>query len=169
MIFSTMQTWNKLNVSKEVVIEKYAHFFGVSDRIINDRKQAEEFLKNQLLMVQNKLLAWIRKTNTDNAISDLLIILDEIYHFYLSERHTRTQLKKYNYQDDFFYNSLVTNKNIANDIINAINIWIENTILLQNNTLIHTSNALRLNKDLLIDLYIYGLLSTSVSLISLCK
>ena len=102
----------------------------------------------------------------------LYYIFDEVHYFYLREKEARSKLVTINVDDTDLTGIFVQNRNIMRNIIDACNVWIENCVLYQHDTDTMSKakdREFKMDFDLLIDLYLYGFASQSVSLLTLSK
>ena len=59
------------------------------------------------------------------------------------------------------------NRNKSCNVIDAVNLWIENAVLLEDNLGDCKDKSFNVNYELFVEMYIYGLVSQALSLISL--
>ncbi|EPS50631.1 hypothetical protein CFSAN002367_10224 [Clostridium botulinum CFSAN002367] len=127
-------------------------------------------MKKILGTLQPKFCDWINSEKTQIVIKDLYKVLDEYHHFYMRQKEARVVMQEQNFNESDVGDLFEKNRNIARNIIDATNIWIENSVLLQHSEeeTIH-DESFDLNYELLVDLYIYGLASQAMSLLTLSK
>ncbi len=167
-IFESRIIWLELNVPHKLRYKKFEEYFGQKDYVINNREDSIAVLNDIVSEIQKKMIERIQKQGTTNTIIDLYKILDECYYFYLKEKEIRSELAKLNISGESITDILEQNRNIVCNIIDAINIWIENSVLFQQQ-FDRSYKETNLDYELLIDMYIYGLASQSLSLLSLSK
>lgn len=170
-VFHVRPFWDELNVPKQKLESRYKELFGTENLTIEDRQQAIKLLLSVVTQLQNKILNRL-KTNNPNATAKILYrILDDTYTLYTRERESRERLSTFPMADADMEIAYRKNANIERNIIDALNLWIENCLLYQEK--IHASYDERSLKkrddEFLIDLYIYGYASKSVSLLTFCK
>jgi hypothetical protein len=168
-IFSTRTFWLELNVPKHIVRQKFTEYFGVSDRCLEDRGEAIPFLLKILKGLQKKMISRLKSEDSITVIKDLYKILDECHHFYIRQKKARQKMVEQNVSAPIG-DTFESNRNISRNIIDATNIWLENSVIFQNvkeETI--NDSSFELNQELLVELYIYGLASQSVSLLQLSK
>lgn len=170
-VFHVRPFWDELNVPKQKLESRYKELFGTENLTIEDRQQAIKLLLSVVTQLQNKILNRL-KTNNPNATAKILYrILDDTYTLYTREREARERLSTFPMADADMEIAYRKNANIERNIIDALNLWIENCLLYQEK--IHVSYDERSLKkrddEFLIDLYIYGYASKSVSLLTFCK
>ena len=85
----------------------------------------------------------------------------------MSEKNNRKKLVKLNVRESGLNETLEENKSIALNIISSINHWLENALLFHNNKGWFPESKPEVENELIIDLYLYGLLSRSLSYLSL--
>lgn len=168
--FETRTIWKELDIPNSLVKRKFVEFFGDEEYTIDNRKKAVKLLNGILSVLQPKFCDWINNEKTQTVIKDLYKVLDEIYHFYTRQKEARSVMQEQNIIESSIGEVLEMNRNIARNIIDATNIWIENSVLLQHSTeeAIH-DKSFDLNYELFMDLYIYGLVSQAMSLLALCN
>jgi hypothetical protein len=168
--FGTRILWLELNISRRLVKDKFVEYFGGDERTIEERKGAVAFLIDITGKLQEKMVQRFEAKDTRDTLKSLYKIFDEVHHFYLRQKEARAELTKLNVSEGEIIEVFEQNRNIARNIIDATNIWIENCVLHQNLIAEHMdSSSFELDNELLIDMYIYGFASQAVSLISLSK
>ena len=100
-------------------------------------------------------------------LKDLYKILDEAFHFYIRQKEARKKLSELNIQDESILDVFEENRNKSCNVIDAVNLWIENAVLLNNNLGDCEDKSFDVNNELFVEMYIYGLASQALSLISL--
>jgi hypothetical protein len=169
-MFATRPFWLNMRVPLVKVKERYAFFFGTQDLTIDSADKSIEILKNVIDTIQNDFISKIKNTSPNEILFRLHYIFGEVYSLYLYEKEQRHELSilgSTNIIDTF-----EQNKNIMRNIIDACNIWIENCVLYQKESddiLKAKENGYKMDFDFLIDLYLYGMASRSLSLIALTK
>lgn len=168
--FGTRIIWKELKVPSKIVESKFIDFFGTEEYEIDNRADSIKLLKKILDDLQRRFCNWIDTEKTQLVIKDLYKVLDESHHIYMREKKARTMMQEQNIAESSVSEVLEKNRNIARNIIDATNIWIENSVLLQHagEEVIH-DQSFELNCELVVDLYIYGLVSQAMSLLSLSK
>ncbi|BDR84446.1 hypothetical protein [Clostridium tetani] len=162
--------WLELNIPKRLVKKTFEKYFGTEDYIIENREEAIKLLIDTVNKIQVKMLERIRLENSQNIIKNLYKILDECHHFYMRQKEARANMIQLNINGEAITDVFEQNRNISRNIIDAINIWIENSVLKQGKSDVKYDNSnFDLDYELLIDMYIYGLVSQAVSLLSLSK
>lgn len=168
-IFVTRPFWLSMNVPMGRIKNKFGHFFGKRNIKIDDIDEAIDLLKDVIYSIQKELIAEVKKSPLE-MLFKLHYIFGEVHYLYLFEKEQRSKLQRF--EADDIFDIFIENRNIMRDIIDACNIWIENCILFQKNSEdIKRAKAKGYRKDtnLLINLYLYGFASRSLSLISLSK
>lgn len=166
-LFSTRDIFLDLEISRETTQNRFSVFFGGKNNI-NDIDRAQNFLKDKMDDIITELKMYLFHTSTLNAIVELEAILYAVNIHYSRDRKQREELKKAGVQNDLL-SIFEENRDVALCITNAANIWIENTVLLNIDDTKEKIINLPLNKALLLNLYIYGLVSNNLSLIALSK
>lgn len=114
----------------------------------------------------------LKSESTYGMLLKLYFIFDEVHSIYLTEKEIRTDLVEKNIDDGTVIDTLVSNRNIERDIIDACNIWIENCVLYQHDLDIKSLNVKEefvMDYSLIIDMYLYGFASRAISLLMLSK
>lgn len=169
VFFSTRSFWQELEVPYKTRVNKFNYYFGQEKSEIKDRELAVGYLLKKLNAIQVSLLDRIKENGAYKVLIALLEILDESYHFYKRQKEARYKLKELNINSGAAFDQFEINRNIARNIIDSTNIWVENSLLYQSNSKDNGKEDFDLDFDLLLDIYIYGALSQALSLLSLCK
>lgn len=154
------------------VQKKYREFFGEQKLIIDKRDDALKLLRNIIKTIQDRMVNKLKCENSYDLFLTLYYIFDEVHCFYLQEKEARSKLVSINVHDNDLIDTFEQNRNIMRNIIDACNVWIENCVLYQHDvdSIAETiDRGFKMDNDLLIDLYLYGLASQSVSLLSFSK
>lgn len=168
--FGTRIFWLELNIPRSLVKKIFVEYFGSDKCIIEDRKAAISFLIKITAKLQDKMIHRFNTQDTRDTLKSLYKVFDEVHHFYMRQKEARAELIKLNVSEGGAIDIFEQNRNITRNIIDATNIWIENCVLHQNIISHHTEDSsFVLDNELLIDMYIYGLASQVVSLLSLSK
>lgn len=169
-MFQTRPFWKCMRISQPKIIKRYQYFFGESQSELN-REEALKLLINITSTIQNEMVEKLNKNNSFDMLMKLYFIFDEVHAFYLEEKEARVELAKLNISEDAL-ETFITNRNIMRNIIDACNIWIENSVLYQHDVekmLSVGTTAFDMDEDLIIDLYLYGFASQNISLLTLSK
>lgn len=171
-IFQTRPFWRCMGISKDKVQKRYKEFFGEYELVIDNRDEALKILLNVITTIQNRMLNKLKSENSYDMFMKLYYIFDEVHYFYLREKEARSKLVSINVDDTDLTDTFVQNRNIMRNIIDACNVWIENCVLYQHDTDTMSKakdRGFKMDFDLLLDLYLYGFASQSVSLLTLSK
>lgn len=171
-IFQTRSFWKQMHISRRLLNKRFKHFFGEIDREIEDRNDAMQVLMNVISEIQEGMVERIRKEDTYGILLKLYFIFDEVHSLYLKEKEARTNLVKQNIDAQELLDDFINNSQIERNIIEACNIWIENCVLLQHDLDIKNLKLKKqfvMDYNLIIDMFLYGLASRSISLLSLSK
>ena len=88
----------------------------------------------------------------------------------MNQKKARKKLTELRVNNGDIVETFERNRNMAISVIDAVNLWLENCLLYQDSIeKPYNCEAFDINYDLFIDLYIYGLVSKALSLISLSK
>ena len=122
--------------------------------------------------IQHKMVDRFSHENSYESFLKLLWIFNEIHSKYLVEKAARVKLVENRIDDEGINDVFGTNRNIMRYIIDSCNVWIENCILLQHDvdsSSVNTEKMFVLDKELFIDLFLYGIASHTLSLLMLSK
>lgn len=168
-VFMTRPFWLELSVSQGLVMNKYNEYFGSERLEFSTRKDAANYLLKITGKIQEKMVSMLQGDRACCLLKDLYKILDEVFHFYLKQKDARKKLSELNVQEKSILDAFEENRNISCNVIDAVNLWIENAVLLANNIDDCKDQSFDVNEELLVEMYIYGLASQALSLISLSK
>ena len=166
-MFMTRSYWSELSVPQNVVINKYKEYFGNVNLEISTRKGAVDYLLELTGKIQEKMVKQLQGDRASYLIKDLYKILDEAFHFYIRQKEARKKLSELNIQAGSILDVFEENRNKSCNVIDAVNLWIENAVLLDNNLGECKEKSFNVNNELFVEMYIYGLASQALSLISL--
>ncbi len=168
-IFMTRDFWDEHRIPRELVHTKFVEYLGESNRTIDSTEEAISFVRVIIDHLQNKFVNQIRKEGSSLFISKLYNIFDWCFQTYMSEKNNRKELVKLNVAESAMNETLEENKSISLNIISSINLWLENALLFQSDTESFSDRKPDVENELIVDLYIYGLLSRALSYLSLSK
>ena len=159
-----------MNVPQSLAFKIYKEYLGTETMKITLREESIKYISPIVNRLQREILDWIKSKNTNQVIKDLYQVFDKCFGLYVAEKKTRKKFVELNISDDGILNAFNCNRNMALDVLNSVNLWIENAVLYQNE-----ANPAQINKDSTVDsalfvrLYLYGLTSKTMSLLSLSK
>lgn len=168
-MFMTRPFWFELSVPQRVVRDKYNEYFGSEIIKFSTRKAATDYLLKITGKIQEKMVSQLQGDRACCLLKDLYKILDEVFHFYLRQKDARKKLSELNVQEKSILDVFEENRNKSCNVIDAVNLWIENAVLLANNLDDCKDQSFDVNDELLVEMYIYGLASQALSLISLSQ
>lgn len=168
-MFMTRPFWSELSISQKVVKDKFIEYFGSKRLEITTRKDASDYLLSITGKIQAKMVSQLKSKNACYLVKDLYKILDEVFRFYLKQKDARKKLCELNIQENSVLDVFEENRNKSCNVIDAVNLWIENSVLLFNNAEECRNSQFDINDELFVEMYIYGLVSQALSLISLSK
>lgn len=169
-VFMTRSFWLEMNVPMRIVNQKYKEYFGVNSRIIEERQESITFLSAITGKIQCKMVDWIKEENPNEVIKNLYKIMDECFTFYMRQKEARKKLSDLHINDGSIVETFEINRNMARNVIDSINLWLENCLLYQESIdKPYDQNSFNVNQELFVELYIYGLASRALSLLSLSK
>lgn len=166
-VFMTRPYWLELSIPQSVVREKYIEYFGSENIEISTRKEAVDYMLKITGKIQEKMVTQLKGEKACCLLKDLYKILDEAFHFYLKQKEARKKLIELNVQDSTIMDVFEDNRNKSCNVIDAVNLWIENAVLLEDNLGDCKDKSFNVNYELFVEMYIYGLVSQALSLISL--
>ena len=172
MFFGTRCFWKKFHISSSILQNKYKEYFGNETKFIEDREEAINLLLGISNTIQRKMVERIKRENTYSMLLKLYFIFSEVHSQYTKEKGIRFKMARNNIDCDKVIEQFENNRNIQRHIIDACNIWIENCVLLEHDVNINNVNVKKefvMDIDLIIDMYIYGFVSQSISLLTLSK
>lgn len=169
-IFMARTFWIEMNVPMSLVKWKYREAFGEVERTIETRSEAISFLSQITGQFQEKMVTRLKDENVNAVIKDLYKILDECFHFYMRQKEARYKLVEMKVNDSAIGDVFKENRNMARNVIDSVNLWIENCLLYQESIELHYDlKSFDVNQELFVDLYIYGLALRALSLLSMSK
>ena len=170
VFFISRPFWAEMNIPEDFVLRMYQEYFGKEDLTIHSRKDAISFISPILSRVQQELLDWLKSTNSNLVLKSLYLIFDKCFKYYVAQKSDRQKLVELNINDNDIIDSFSVNRNMALNVINSINLWLENVLLFQNKVdepLTDTSSTI--DDKLFLQLYIYGISSKALSLLALSR
>lgn len=168
-MFMTRPYWMELSIPQSVVSDKYIEYFGSENLEFFARKEAIDYLLKVTGKIQEKMVLRLQGDKACYLLKDLYKILDEAFHFYIRQKEARKNLSELNVQEKSILDVFEENRNKSCNVIDAVNLWIENAVLLDNNLGDCKDKSFDVNHELFVEMYIYGLVSQALSLISLSK
>lgn len=170
VIFMTRSFWNEMSIPQNIVRGIFNFYLGKNNQLIESRTQAVVWLTKILDSIKEELIQWLKKTNSNQAIKDLYLILDKCFRFHLAQKEARKKLVVLNITHEDILNTFSENRNIALTVISSTNLWLENTLLFQHSLEDSTyDNASDADNALFVKLYLYGLVSKTISLLAMSK
>ena len=167
--FATRPFWCEMRVPNALVLQKYKEYFGDQQRTIAESTDAVKYLSEIISRLQAKFVKRLQTDNPKNTIKDLYKILDEVWRFYYSQKEVRSKLRQLK-TNSTIVNTFVINRNMARNVIDSVNLWLENAILYQDKLLAqYDSTSFEVNHELFVELFIYGSVSKALSLINMSK
>ena len=170
IIFMTRDFWREMNVPRNIVSAVYNQYLGNTSYVVDNRAEAIEFITQIVTSLRNEILDWFKANNSNQAIKDLYYIFDVCFKFYMAQKNARKKIVELNINDDDIINEFSKNRNMCVNVINSINLWIENSLLLQNSIDDPLCNCeSKVDAVLFVRVYLYGLASKALSLLALSK
>lgn len=169
-IFMTRDFWSEMNIPHDIVSTLYNKYFGHRCYAIESRADAIEYITPIVNSLRDEIIDWFKSNNSNQVIKDLYYIFDICFKFYMGQKSARKKLVELNINDDDIVNEFGKNRNMCINVINSTNLWLENTLLLQNSIDDALNNSKsEVNAPLFVKLYLYGLTSKALSLLALSK
>lgn len=159
-----------MNIPEDFVLYMYQEYFGKEDLTIHSRKDAISFISPVLSRVQQELLDWLKTANSNLVLKSLYLIFDKCFKYYMAQKSDRQKLVDFNINDNDIIDSFSINRNMALNVVNSVNLWLENVLLFQNKVddpLIDTSTTI--DNKLFLQLFIYGVSTKALSLLTLSR
>ena len=168
-IFMTRTFWLEMKVPNTLVLKTYKQYFGEYPLTIENNEKAIAYLSQIVGSLQDKFIERLKTDNSKNIVKDLYKILDEVWHFYFRQKEARYELGKLRTNSDI-EDTFAANRNMARNVIDAINLWLENCVLYQDTLPVPYDNkSFDVNQELFVELCIYGSVSRALSLISMSR
>lgn len=170
LIFETRDFWSSMGILQIIRKQRFKETFGTSDLHIRDVNKAIEYLKPIMETYQDKILEYIKNQDSEMIVVEIYKIFQKCFSFYIKEKKDRQIIVSQKIMNEELLDIYAHNRNIAMNIITACNIWLENCVLLQEKPLKKSeTNIDEIDSILMVDLYIYGAVSITLSLLSLSK
>ncbi|WP_430489368.1 hypothetical protein [Rossellomorea marisflavi] len=169
MLFGTRSLWYEIGVNPEVAKKYFTEYFGEEERKIRNRKEAIEILDEIIKEIQLKMKARMEKTDAKIFINQLQNMFTKIYQIYIEQKTVRANLKLRNIRDGAALEIYEINKQISKCLIDGISVWIENALLYQSFNIKENNHNEGFDIELLIDVYIYGVVSMNFSLLHMSE
>jgi hypothetical protein len=162
-IFSYRICWKGFGISDRLKKKQFEKYFGNSNNEITNMEEANDYLKEIIEVSRKNILNFIGNVPLEKRSFILFSLYNKVYNQYIIERKMREKAKEINVRDENFVDGLIINRNIEFHILNSIELWIENSILINKTDYKdYTQRQLKeKNDELLIDLYINALASYS--------
>lgn len=169
-VFMTRPFWKEIKVSEKMVREIYANYLGTEVLHISSREESINFLSNITSKIQTEMTSALKSTNPESTLKDLYKILDDVHRFYFFQKEARNKLIEAGINNSKIIDTFSENRNIARNLIDAVNLWIENCLLFQDKKdEAYDEQSFELNQELCVRMYIYGAASQALSLIAMSK
>lgn len=169
-VFMTRSFWKEINVSEKKVREIYFQYLGLKELHISSREDSIKYLSGIISQIQAEITGELKSNNPEKTIKDLYKILDEVYHFYFRQKEARSKLVEARINNGEIIDVFSENRNMARNVIDSVNLWIENCLLFQDRIADeYEKSEFELNQELCIKMYIYGAASQALSLIAMSK
>lgn len=169
-IFMTRPFWLELNVPNSIVRAKYKEYFGENDYSIENRVEAISLLSKITGSIQDKMVLRMKSENINLTIKDLYKIFDECFHFYIRQKDARHEMSGLNVSTASIGDTFEQNRNMSRNVIDAVNLWLENCVLYQTDLeKAYDMQSFNVDFELFLDMYIYGLASQALSLLSMSQ
>lgn len=168
-IFMTRTFWLEMKVPNTLVLKIYKKYFGEESLTIENNEKAIAYLLPIVSKLQDEFVDRLKTDNSKNFVKDLYKILDEVWRFYFRQKEARFELGKLRANSPI-EDTFAVNRNMARNVIDAINLWLENCVLYQDTLSVpYDSKSFEVNQELFVELCIYGSVSRALSLISMSR
>ena len=166
-IFISRPFWTHFNISENKALQLIRSYLGTS-RVFTDIEIGIEYLRNVLDQVQKDIETTILSNDYITSIGQIYSIFDRTFRQYMIEKKDREKIDSLHIRDEDIIDKYSLNRNAYWTLLLSTNVWIENYLLL------HTVNGKKpsvkinddINVDLFIMLYVYGVCSYSISLLT---
>lgn len=166
-IFISNPFWTYYGVTESNALQLIKSYLGPS-RVFTDIVKGIEYLRNVLEQVKKDIETTILNSDYITAIGQIYSIFDKTFRNHLKEKNERKRIDSLHIRDEAVIKTYALNRNAYLALLSSTNVWIENYLLL------HTVNGDTpvvkinddINTDLFIMLYVYGIVSHSISLLS---
>lgn len=172
LFFQTRSVLLDYGIAKKQVKSLLLSYVAFEEKEYSDTDDAAELLLRLTDKIQHKMVDRLSHENSYESFLKLLWIFDEIHSRYLAEKAARVKLVENRIDDEGINDVFGTNRNIMRYIIDSCNVWIENCTLLQHEVdskSVNTDKMFVLDKELFVDLFLYGIASHTLSLLMLSK
>lgn len=130
-VFMTRPFWKEIKISEKKAREIYANYLGTEELHISSREESINYLSNITSKIQAEMTSVLKNTNPESTIKDLYKILDDVYHFYFRQKKARSQMIEAGINSGRITDTFSENRNMARNVIDSVNLWIENCLLFQ--------------------------------------
>lgn len=169
-VFMTRPFWKEIKISEKKAREIYANYLGTEELHISSREESINYLSNITSKILAEMTSVLKNTNPESTIKDLYKILDDVYHFYFRQKKARSQMIEAGINSGRITDTFSENRNMARNVIDSVNLWIENCLLFQDKIDdAYDKKSFELNQELCVRMYIYGAASQALSLIAMSK
>ncbi|MBE6061890.1 MAG: hypothetical protein E7215_17265 [Clostridium sulfidigenes] len=168
-MFMTRPFWLEMSIPQGVVQNKYYEYFGDKALVLDNRREAINFLSRVIAKMQSQMTDYMKGNNVCYLIKDLYKILDEVFHFYIRQKEARNEMCKINLQNTDVVEVFEDNRNKACNVIDSVNLWLENCLLYQDRAENLRETTFDMNNELFVEMYIYGVASQALSLLSMSR
>lgn len=161
--------WQYFNIAEDDASQLIRDYFG-SPTTLTDIDAAIDYLRSVLESVQNDIKSKIIGSDPINMIGQLYSIFDRTFRHYTDEKQERIKIDASHLRNEELINPYALNRNAYLYLLSASNIWIENYLLLHSDVKT-TPNTIsdNINKELFIQLYVYGVVSQNLSLLTISR
>ena len=170
-LYEVRDFWAELRIDREIVVRRFREILGNDEQHIRDIDESLKYLRPIIDSLQRKMVNFIERYNSKMVAVELYKAFDKCFRLYMKEKDDRKRLTNQNTVVAEVSDVYENNRYIAMSIIAASNIWLENCVLLQKSLdkkYEATTNDV-IDPILVVDLYIYGAISSAISLLSLSK
>ena len=165
-IFISKPFWTYYNVSENQALQLIKSYLGPA-RVFTDIEKGIEYLRNVLEHVQKDIETTIISNNYITAIGQIYSIFDKTFRHYLKEKTERGKIDSLHIRNEDIIDKYALNRNAYCVLLSSTNVWIENYLLLH--TVTDEKPIVKITDDikseLFIMLYVYGIVSHSISLL----
>lgn len=169
MFVGTRSLWYELGIQPSVVKKRFVKYLGEEKREIRTRDEAIKLLTDLINKIQDSMKIRMQETDSRVFIGKLQMIFSRVYKIYVEQKETRIEMKSRNIRDGQAIEMFEVNKQISKCLIDGISVWIENAVLYQNLKEGTYNQSNKIDNELLLDAYIYGVASMNFSLLHMSE
>jgi hypothetical protein len=167
-IIAIQNLWDILEIDKKLLTKRVASYIGFKVYTTSSKEESRKLLLRIIETSKRNILKFSIDYNVDDVVWSLTLIYSLINSYYRDLRVLRENVgKELSIDDEKFYNLLFSYNVISICLMDSINLWIENLLIINNNKSKEFDATEKSQQEFLVDIYLYYLCSYSLSLITL--